>query len=86
MKENEVEIDNLMEHLKADGAFDCEHSCESVKQYFKGQIDSITSITKNIHNLLELILETQSKFIEIVKYAESVNDAKNQQCDHNTEH
>lgn len=86
MKENEIEIHNLMEHLRSDGAFDCEHSCESVKQYFKGQVDSITSITKNIHNLLELILEAQSKFVEIIKYAESVNDAANQVCNHKTEY
>lgn len=75
-------IENLYEHLKNDGAFDCEHSRQAVKQYFKGQVDSITSITKNIENLLDLIHEAQSKFIEIIKHAESFKDAENPICEH----
>ncbi len=79
----ECEIEDLLNNLKNDGAFDCEHSRDSVKDYFKGQCDAIESITKQVHKLLECINLAKNEFIEILKHVESF---ENTDCEHNTEH
>jgi len=79
----ECEIEHLLDNLKNDGAFDCEHSRASVKDYFKGQCDAIESITQQIHKLIECISLAKDNFTEIINHADSF---KKTSCDHNTEH
>lgn len=79
----ECDIHNLLDNLKNDGAFDCEHSRSSVKDYFKGQCDAIESVTKQVHKLLECINIAKNEFVEILNHVESFSD---NECDHKTEH
>ena len=82
----ECDIENLLDNLKKDGAFDCEHSKKSVKDYFKGQCDAIESITQQIHKLIECIQQARSKFVEILNHAQTLDELEKAPCKHNTEH
>lgn len=72
--DTECDIDNLLENMKNDGSFDCVHSRESIKDYFKGQCDAIESITAQVHKLIICIQQARSKFIEILNHAQSFED------------